>query len=260
MITQEVGTMLDLHDRGAEIVPTMDSPNAITQLLSLAIDRNVPVETIEKLVALHERMADRSAAMEFAEAMTAFRTECPPITKTQENSQFQVTRSGVKRNARFAPLEEIDRVARPVAARHGLTWTWDTRIEGELMHVSCRVAHVGGHSVVTNVSMPFESKAGSSPQQKFGSAQSYGMRYSLIAAMGITTADEDVDGQGAQGESISDAQLADIMDLIEEVKPNLPNFLRYMGVEKVEDIRAGDFRKATAALVEKRRRNAEGGQ
>jgi ERF superfamily len=255
----EVGTMLDLRENGAALVPTSDSPNAITQLLSLAIDRNVPVETIEKLMALHERMADRTAAQEFAEAMTAFRTECPTITKTQENTQFKVTRSGVTRAARYAPLEEIDRVARPVAARHGLTWTWDTRIEGELSHVSCRVAHIGGHSETTNVSMPFGSNAGSSPQQKYGTAQSYGMRYSLIAAMGITTADEDVDGAAADSETISEAQLSALTDMVTELdlsQEKYDKFLDHMKVDALKDVRASDYEKAANVLKEWKRQRA----
>ena len=173
---------------------------SVTSLVQFALEKGTDVEVLERLVALQERVTERNARSEFFGAMTAFHAECPPITKTRENSQFKVSRNGVQKAARYAPLEEITRVAQPVAAKHGLIWKWDTRIEGELMHVICRVTHVAGHSEETTVSMPFESKAGSSPQQKYGTAQTYGMRYRLIAALGITTADDDTDGNSPDGD------------------------------------------------------------
>ena len=88
-------------------------------LVQLAIERNVPVEILKQLVALQQQVAERDARAAFVEALTAFRAECPPIPKTHENTQFSVTRNGVKRTARYASLEDIDRIARPVAASHG---------------------------------------------------------------------------------------------------------------------------------------------
>jgi hypothetical protein len=156
----------------------------------------------------------------------------------------------------YAPLEEIDRVARPVAARHGLVWTWDTAIrkEDEMMDVSCRVLHELGHSETSTVSMPYESKAGSSPQQKFGSAQTYGMRYSLIAALGLTMADEDVDGDGAQAdvETITEAQAADLTALIEETGSDKAKFLAYFGIKALGEMPLDRHPHAIRMLEKKR--------
>lgn len=222
----------------------------VTSLVQLAIDKGVDVMLLERLVALKERVDERDARAAFIAALAAFQAECPPILKTRENSQFQVTRAGARRSARYAPLEEIDRVARPVAAKHGLVWTWDTRVDGELMHITCRVLHSMGHSECATVSMPYESKAGSSPQQKYGSTQTYGMRYSLTAALGITTADDDVDGasDADEVEKITDKQAADLADLIESVGAKLKTFLRFMGVEQISDIPAKDYKRAVDSL------------
>ena len=236
------------------VATQQDAPQSLVQL---AIEKGVDVEVIERLVALQERVTERNARAAFVEALSAFREECPPIQKTRINDQFSVTRNGVRRQARYAPLEEIDRVARPVAAKYGLTWTWDTRIEGDLMNVVCRVMHIAGHAESTSVAMPFASKAGSSPQQKYGSAQTYGMRYSLIAALGLTMADEDDDGAGGNAgggdeHGLTDDQLANLSALIDEVKADRPRFLRYMGVEKLEDIPSDHYAQAVSALEAKR--------
>lgn len=222
----------------------------VTALVEMAINKGVDVTLLERLVALKERVDERDARAAFIAALAAFQSECPPIIKTRENTQFKVTRAGAPRNARYAPLEEIDRIARPVAAKHGLVWTWDTRVEAELMHITCRVLHAMGHSENATVSMPYESKAGSSPQQKYGSTQTYGMRYSLTAALGITTADEDVDGVPNAGEVelITPEQARNLDDMIESVGANKANFLKWMKVESVDKIPADKFKSAVEAL------------
>jgi hypothetical protein len=237
----------------ADVVEPDGPAESITSLVRFAIANNVGVDVLERLVALQERVTERNARTAFVEALTKFREDCPPVTKTRENTQFKVTRGGVSVNAMYAPLDEIDRVARPVAAGHGLVWTWNTSVDDKLMHVTCRLIHVLGHSEETNVSMPYESKAGSSPQQKYGSTQTYGMRYSLIAALGLTTADEDTDGAGSAGEKISDEQLADLESLLEEVGADRLKFLAFMGTDTLAGILASDYKRAVTALERKRR-------
>lgn len=243
----EAGTLAPAEHTGDADVPAM---------IWHAIDKGVDVKALEQLVLLQERMMERKARAAFIEAMTAFRNTCPPIARTQENSQFEVTRGGVKRKARYAPLEEIDRTIRPIAAQHGLSWTWDTEIDGSTMRVICRVAHVMGHTEKATVAMPVESKAGSSPQQKFGSAQTYGMRYSLIAAFGLTTADEDADGagDGPEPETITEQQVADLEALIEEVRASKAKVLAYAKADALAAIPAGMYPQVVRILEDMRAR------
>lgn len=231
-------------------------PVAVSGLVALAIEKGVDVEVLERLVALQERVTERNARAAFFEALAKFREACPPIRRTRENSQFKVSRDGVQRPSKYAPLDEIDRIARPVASACGLTWTWDTRVEGDLMHVICRVLHVLGHSESSTVTMPHGSNAGSSPQQKYGSTQTYGMRYSLVAALGLTTADDDHDGNGESGnggEPITPSQAGDLRALMREVKADEGKFLRWLKVQSVDEVPAARYREAVAALEQKRR-------
>lgn len=227
-------------------------------LITLAIEKQVPVEVLQGLVDLQNTVAERNARAAFFQAMTTFRAECPQIKKTRENTQFTVTRGGTKRPSKYAPLEEIDKTAGPIAAKYGLIWTWDTHVAEGLMHVVCRVSHVDGHSEVSTVSMPYESKAGSSPQQKYGSTQTYGMRYSLIAALGLTTADDDVDGNAPEGsgETITESQAADLEALISDVGADRTKFLRWLQVERLEDLSEQHLQTAINALEEKRKKGA----
>jgi hypothetical protein len=220
------------------------------------------VPAIRELVELRWKMEERDARKAFFDALSQFRAKCPPILKTRENEQFTVTRrGGAKVKAKYAPLDEIDRIARPIASECGLTWTWNTRVDGSMMTITCRVMHILGYFEESSVTMPCESKAGSSPQQKYGSAQTYGMRYSLVAALGITTADTDVDGITGEGESekITDEEAARLSALISEVMGTTEaadiyrtRLLKWLAVETINDIDARDFQR-TVAMVEAKR-------
>ena len=235
-------------------VAMQDAP--VFGLLTAAADKGMSLEDLKELFSLQKEIDARNARMGFYRALAAFRAECPQPQKTRENTQFQVTRNGVKRHSKYAPLEEIDRVAGPVAAAQGLSWIWDTRIEGDLMHVTCKLFHQDGHTEHATVSMPYESKAGASPQQKYGSTQTYGMRYSLIAALGITSADEDVDGAPGSGgppsEPITEAQAADLAALISEVGTDQAKLLAYYGAESLAKFPAAELERVTKHLEGKR--------
>ena len=228
-----------------------------SDLVRMAMDKDIDLDKLERIIALQERGEERAARRAFVQALTDFRRECPQPHKTRENSQFQVTRDGTKRASRYAPLEEIEKTVRPVAAKFGLTWTWDTKLSGEMIEVVCKVQHIDGHSDTATVAMPYESKAGSSPQQKYGSTQTYGMRYSLIAALGITTSDEDVDGASSeQSESITDGQADYLKNLLHETDSDVPKFLKWLGIASVEDMTQADFPRAVKGLEAKKGKDA----
>jgi hypothetical protein len=222
-------------------------------LMSVAAEKGMGLEDLKELFGLQKEIDARNARMAFSRALAAFRAECPQPQKTRENAQFSVTRDGQKRASRYSPLEEIDRVARPVAARHGLSWIWDTVLDGQHMHVTCKLLHEDGHMETSTVAMPYESKAGASPQQKYGSTQTYGMRYSLIAALGITTADDDLDGAGPAdpGDTITDEQAAVLIEWIETSGADREAFLKYLGIKELDDLPAARFDHALKALERK---------
>jgi hypothetical protein len=249
-----------IEEAGTDLAPVNETPPIhrpdVFGLMSVAADKGMGLEDLKELFGLQERIDARNARMAFSRALAAFRAECPQPQKTRENAQFSVTRDGQKRASRYAPLEEIDRVARPVAARHGLSWLWDTEIDGDYMRVTCKVFHEDGHMEAATVAMPYESKAGASPQQKYGSTQTYGMRYSLIAALGITTADDDVDGAALAdpGDTITDEQAAVLREWIEVSGADEAAFLEYVGTDKVENLSTMRFDHALKALQAKARK------
>jgi hypothetical protein len=126
------------------------------------------------------------------------------------------------------------------------------------MTVSCVVTHAGGHSKRSKMTLPVDSKAGCSEQQKYGAAQTYAQRYSLIQALGLTTCDEDDDGNAPapDGPTISEQQQADLRALAAEVGADEAKFLRFVKVDDWSQIPVAGYTAVVRALEEKRRRNA----
>lgn len=198
--------------------PQGQSPDrrSIERILELAVTSKVDVATLEKLVALHERMSDRQAAREFAEAMSAFKAECPPVERRTENAQFKVSRNGVLSVRKYASLEDIERTVRGPLGNHGLSYRWtDAKLDGGSLTVTCVIGHVSGHHESSSATVPVDSKAGCSDQQKMGTAMTYAQRYSLIMALGLTSCDEDTDGNEDE-EKVTQAHVEELEALIDK--------------------------------------------
>ncbi|REK40911.1 MAG: hypothetical protein DWQ20_00860 [Actinobacteria bacterium] len=237
-------------------------PDGVLSLIQQAMNKDMPPESIERLFSLFERMADRQASQEFAAAMAAFKSECPPIPRRTQNSQFMVEYvddSGVrhKRPRMYASLEDIESTIREILGRHGLSYRWeDTKVQDGALSMVCVIDHEGGHSKRSPVVLPVDSKAGCSDQQKYGAAMSYAQRYSLVQALGLITCDEDDDGNtGATKATVTEDQARELELLAENVGANVPVFLGMMNVESFEDIPAARYRYAVAMLEKKRQKN-----
>lgn len=93
----------------------------------------------------------------------------------------------------YADLASVTSAVRPTLAAHGLTVAQDvTGTTDGMVEITTRVYHTGGHVEIFG---PLPMPRGRGPQDT-GSAITYGRRYSLMAALGLAT--EDDDGKQAQ--------------------------------------------------------------
>lgn len=241
----------EIVQRGGGAIAPAGEHN-VMDLLHHAIESGAPVDALERLVALKERVDRENARRAFFEALRRAQDEMPEIPKRHQASI--VTKSGAAFSYRYAALEDITRVVRPVLARHGLSYAWDvTQAEGALI-VTCVLRHVDGHEERASFPVPVDSGARMSAAQANGAALTYGRRQSLIAVLGLTTADDDVDGAdvGAPSDRITRQQAADLDALIDEVGADRQKFLAWAGVERIEDLPADRYATAVRMLERKR--------
>jgi hypothetical protein len=212
---------------------------------------------MEKFYALFERMKAAQAKQQFSEAMSAFKAACPPVQRRTLNPQFKtVDRAGVSKTRTFASLEDIAATVRDPLGEHGLSYRWtDSKVDAGMLTLNCEVRHVGGHSESSSVTLPIDSKAGCSEQQKFGIVMTYAQRYSLIQALGLTSCDEDEDGNepADTGETVTADMAANLEAAVLSVNGDAKKFLQLLKAERFIDIPLSKYGYALAKIEEKRK-------
>lgn len=164
-------------------------------LLAMAVKQGASVDTLERLMVVRKELRAEQAEAEFNAAMAAFQNECPLILKTV---------AGHDNRYKYAPLDQIVRTVTPFLAKHGFSHQEDGVVTEGWVEALVTVTHRGGHSVTKKFKVPAESKAGCSPQQKYGAAMTYATRYAFCAAFGIRTAERDTDAAPEAGSSVTE--------------------------------------------------------
>lgn len=225
-------------------------------LVQMALDKNLDVEKLERVIALQERMEERDAAKQFNQALALFQQECPPIPKS---SKAGATRGGGL-HWDYAKIETILDVIGPKLREHGLSVAWETdESERGMMKVGCVVRHVGGHEYrpppyVT----PIADNKGVNVMQQHGSAWSYARRVAMMGALGLVAGGEDNDGAGGEKtETITLDQQEDIrqrMDRLNASDRAWQSFLGIFGVSSLADVPAHEYQRADQILAAKERK------
>lgn len=224
------------------------SAGSVRDLLQMAVEKGTPVEALEKLMNLHERATARDAATQFVQALARFKAKLPPIVHSRKVSF--TTRSGTKTNYSYTELDELARHIDPGLTEEGFSYSWDQKFDGQFVTTTCTLFHVGGHSRQASFTLPSQNDSAASPQQKIGMADTYASRRSLIAVLGLTTADTDPGVAEIDPTPITEEQAIQVEDLVTDTQANLPKFLEFMGVAKIADIPAVRYNEAVAALKE----------
>lgn len=157
-------------------------------LIEQAIAKGLGVAELEKLVALQERWEERQARKAFFDAFTNFQCECPDLRKTKQVAFQQVS-------YKYAPLADITRQIGQLLKTHGLSYRWEIKDTEKEINVSCLITHVDGHTERTTMMANPDTSGAKNSIQARGSAIEYLKRYTLIGALGLSTADTDIDGR-----------------------------------------------------------------
>jgi len=168
----------------------------VESLFRLGMEKGLTTEAIDRLYEMWKEERAANAARAWAEAMAQCKAAMEPVKRTHKNEFFKVTRNGISQASTYAALSDITAAIDPVAPKFGLSYRWTDEVIDEkgTMRIACVVSHVGGHSVSTPASGPASSKAGCSELQKWGACSTYLQRRSLAAAFGLSSIEDDTDG------------------------------------------------------------------
>lgn len=153
------------------------------QLIESAINSGADIEKLERLMDLQERWESNNARKAFFAALSKFNAECPTIVKKKQ-----------AHNSKYAPLGDIHAQIKNTLVSCGLSFRFE-QDHSSGIEVTCLVSHEFGHTERATMKANADTSGSKSAIQAMASTVTYLMRYTLCSALGITTADEDMDGR-----------------------------------------------------------------
>jgi len=185
-----------------EIVQHQSQPPS--RLLEMAIEKDADIEKLEKLMDLQERWEAKEAKKAFLIAMSKFQDECPELKKDKTVSFNQTSYS-------YVPLGSIRNQIKDSLKACGLSYRWETDEKDGKIEITCVVSHIDGHSERNSMQAEKDASGSKNVIQQRGSTMTYLQRYTLIGALGISTADQDNDSKDVDKNMLS----VDLTNLID---------------------------------------------
>jgi len=227
--------------QGSEVFST--PMETIRQAISAGSD----LTKLEKLMELQERYETNQARKAFAVAFSLVQSKISSIIKTQLNPQT---------HSKYASLDNILEIAKPVYTAEGFSMIFyeGATTVAENVRICADVLHKSGHKETYHIDIPCDGLGikGSAFMTKThakASSTSYGRRYLTCMVWNIATSDED---GNAPAEKVNAEDVKNLDTLIVESEIELPKFLAFMKVEKLEDIAKSDLKKALNVIEAKR--------
>lgn len=157
--------------------------NTPAKLIELAINQNADVDKLERLMSMQLKWESSQAQKRYFESLSKFQSLCPVIKKRKAGHNYM-----------YAPLSDIVAQIKDALRQCNLSYRFEQN-HADRLTVRCVITHVDGHSESTEMAASADKSGSKNEIQAIGSAVSYLQRYTLIGALGITTADEDMDGR-----------------------------------------------------------------
>lgn len=230
-------------------VPPVETAAGIVAVIErAAMNPDVDIEKMERLLAMQERILDRNAESAFAAAMTSVQSKLPTVFRASDNTQT---------GSKYAKHEAMAKAIKPIYTAEGFSITFSEGDSPKEKHVRILgiLRHSSGHKELHHVDIPLDiagikGTVNKTETHATGSTFSYGRRYLTLLMFDVATGDDN-DGNGP-ADTITEEQAANLQALIEEVGANKAGFLRAMNVTSLDQIPAKLYQRGVKALEAKR--------
>jgi hypothetical protein len=158
------------------------------ELISKAIEKGVPVETMERLLVMRRELKAEWAKEQFDIAFGKLQREMPVVRKTEA-----VRNKDGSAKYKFAPLEVIVPIVKDTISDNGFIYDFDTTDDGKMLTTTCKITHKSGHTKLNSFSVPIGAEQYMTEVQKFGARDTFCKRYAFLNGFGIIVEGEDKD-------------------------------------------------------------------
>lgn len=187
-----------------------------TFLVQAITDPGIDVLKLEALLKMQRQALEDEDRREFSQALSAAQSEMPRVKK---NGTIRLIKGGVdKGTIKFAALEDIDDVLRPIYSKYGFSMTYSTEPRpGSTGVIFTGTLLRGSASRSASIPLPQDCGFGRNDLQAYGSTMSYGIRYVLTMLFNLVREGDDDDGQRGGTKFITPEQVEELALLCEQV-------------------------------------------
>ncbi len=209
---------ITIEDKRSAAIERIEAPQPPASLMTvignLAANPNVDVDKIRQLLEIQERWEMNRAKAEFREAMATFKQNPPTILKDRKVSYKRKDGGIVEYN--HATLGNVTEQISAGLGKVGITHGFRTNQQGPMITVTC-ILSKGVYSEETTLCGAADDSGSKNAVQAIGSTVTYLQRYTLLAATGLATEDQDADGTVAPAiQLMPDPELLEWIDGISQ--------------------------------------------
>lgn len=178
--------MSDEHDKAA-LVARADSQ--MHPIVAAAMQAGADPAKLEKLVDLQERWEKREAKKAFDRAMVELKRELPAVLERDKLVDFTSKRTHERTTYSHTSLAAACDAVVPILTEYGFSHDWQPHTDDGQVYVTCELTHTEGHSKKVRIDSKPDTSGSKGPAQAIASTITLLQRYTLLALLGIATAD-----------------------------------------------------------------------
>jgi hypothetical protein len=180
-----------------QTAPVVSESAAIIQAIErAAMNPNVDIDKMERLLQMQERIMERNARSAYAADLARMQPHLPVISEKGKIVVRDKVTKEVIQSTGYALWEDINEAIKPVLADHGFALSFRTGLAADgKITVTGILSHREGHQEETTMVLPHDSTGSKNAVQAVGSSTSYGKRYTASALLNITSRGEDDDAE-----------------------------------------------------------------
>ena len=228
--------------------PQVPAPITPMEMIDRAVQSGASVEALERLMALQERWEGNQGRKAYDAAISAAKSEIPPIFK---NREVDFTSQKGRTNYRYEDMAEIAKTVDPILTKYGLSYRFRTSQDGGVVSVTCVVSHRDGYGEETTLSAAPDNSGNKNPIQAVGSTVTFLQRYTLKSALGLAAAADDDARRASGAKTINADQFVTLQGLIEQAQADEVGLLKFIGADSLEELTVRQFDTAVSALRKK---------
>lgn len=181
--------MTDKHDLvpRADTLPAKKAAGVLHPAVEMVLRQNPTPETVREMMALQREHEAAEAKKAYAQDMVALKRELPGVINRDTTVDYSTQKGRV--HYTHASLAGAMEAVLPALTRHGFSASWKPSSSKDGVKVTCTITHHQGHSDECTLEAPADTSGSKSPAQAIASTITLLERYSLLAVLGIATAD-----------------------------------------------------------------------